>query len=70
MAHSRSWPGSAGAGFYPERMTEMVEPGKITEIVDSEAPRDEKLRELSKLIRGTDEPANVPELLTRSSNLP
>lgn len=40
----------------------MVEPGKIAEIVDSQAPRDEKLRELSKLIRGTDEPATVADL--------
>jgi hypothetical protein len=43
-------------------MTEDLEPGVVQAIIESSAPRDEKLRELSKLIRGTDEPATVAEL--------
>jgi hypothetical protein len=43
-------------------MTEDLEPGAVQAIVESQAPRDEKLRELSKLIRGVDEPATVADL--------
>jgi hypothetical protein len=43
-------------------MTEELEPGIVQAIINSAAPRDEKLRELSRLIRGIDEPATVADL--------